>query len=66
MREGDVAGALADFSRVLELEPGFVDALVNRASLLLELGGRPRLLAMSRPASPSTPSSRTCSASPPR
>ncbi len=38
MREGDVAGALADFSRVLDLEPGFVDALVNRASLLLELG----------------------------
>lgn len=30
---GDVEGALADFSWVLELDPSFVDAYVNRAGI---------------------------------
>ena len=35
---GDIEGALADFSYVIELEPDFVDAYANRAGLYLETG----------------------------
>ena len=34
---GDAQGALAAFSRALEVEPGLVDALIARASLLIDL-----------------------------
>src|SRR5262249_52667573 len=35
---GDVDGAIADFSRVLDLDPDNVDAYVNRAGLRCDLG----------------------------
>jgi tetratricopeptide (TPR) repeat protein len=35
---GDQDGALADFGYVLELDPGYVDAYINRAAIFVELG----------------------------
>lgn len=35
---GDLDGALADFGYVLEIDPGYVDAYINRVSILMETG----------------------------
>ncbi|ATE61299.1 XrtA/PEP-CTERM system TPR-repeat protein PrsT [Thauera sinica] len=35
---GDVAAALKDYERAIELQPGFVDARVARAGILIDLG----------------------------
>ncbi|TAH43551.1 MAG: PEP-CTERM system TPR-repeat protein PrsT [Betaproteobacteria bacterium] len=35
---GDIAAALKDYERAIELQPGFVDARVARAGILIDLG----------------------------
>jgi tetratricopeptide (TPR) repeat protein len=35
---GDDDGALADFGYVLEIDPGYVDAYINRVAILMETG----------------------------